>query len=68
MCLLHFGQFHLMKYVQEKGKAVPQHTYGDPRGERMYNSYSLALDGGEWSVARPGHALPPGKGPLVPIE
>jgi hypothetical protein len=26
-----------------------------------------ALDGGEWSVSRPGHALPLGKGPLVPI-
>jgi hypothetical protein len=35
-----------------------------------YNSYSYltsALDGGEWSASRPGRALPPGKGPLVPI-
>jgi hypothetical protein len=39
-------------------------------GERRYSSYSftnLALDGGEWSALRPGHALPPGKGPPVPI-
>jgi hypothetical protein len=34
----------------------------------MYSSYSLttsALDGGE--LSRPRRALPPGKGPLVPI-
>jgi hypothetical protein len=38
--------------------------------ERMYSSYSFttsALDGGEWSASRPGRALPPGKGPPVPI-
>jgi hypothetical protein len=36
----------------------------------MYSSYSFstsALDGGEWSASRPGRALPPGKGPPVPI-
>jgi hypothetical protein len=26
-----------------------------------------ALDRGEWSASRPGRALPPGKGPPVPI-
>jgi hypothetical protein len=39
-------------------------------GERKYSSYSVstsALDGGEWSASRPGRALPPGKGPPVPI-
>jgi hypothetical protein len=39
-------------------------------GERRYSSYSfstLAVDGGEWSASRPGRALPPGKGPPVPI-
>jgi hypothetical protein len=39
------------------------------KGERMY-SYSFttsALDGGEWSAICPGRALPPGKGPPVPI-
>jgi hypothetical protein len=33
-------------------------------------SYTLSassLDGGEWSASRPGRALPPGKGPPVPI-
>jgi hypothetical protein len=36
----------------------------------MYSCYSFstsALDGGEWSASRPGRALPPGKGPPVPI-
>jgi hypothetical protein len=40
-------------------------------GERRYSSYSYltsALDGGEWSASCPGRALPPGKGPPVPIE
>jgi hypothetical protein len=39
-------------------------------GERMYSSYSFAtsaLDGGEWSASHPGRALPPEKGPPVPI-
>jgi hypothetical protein len=38
--------------------------------ERRYSSYSFstsALDGGEWSVSRPGRALAPKKGPPVPI-
>jgi hypothetical protein len=38
--------------------------------ERRYSSYSFstsALDGGEWSASRPGRALPPEKGPPVPI-
>jgi hypothetical protein len=36
----------------------------------MYSSYSFttsALDGGEWLESRTGRALPPGKGPPVPI-
>jgi hypothetical protein len=40
-------------------------------GERRYSSYlflTTVLDGGEWSASRSGHALPPGKGPQVPIE
>jgi hypothetical protein len=39
-------------------------------GDRRYSSYSFstsALDGGGWSASRPGRALPPGKGPPVPI-
>jgi hypothetical protein len=35
----------------------------------MYSSSFLnsALDVGEWSVSGPSRALPPGKGPIVPI-
>jgi hypothetical protein len=39
-------------------------------GERRYSSYSYltsATRWGEWSASRPGRALPPGKGPPVPI-
>jgi hypothetical protein len=38
--------------------------------ERTYSSYSFltsAVDGGQWSASRHGLALPPGKGPPVPI-
>jgi hypothetical protein len=50
---------------------VKQSNYMPQRrlGERRYSPYSLstsALDGGEWSVSCPGHALAPGKGPQVP--
>jgi len=27
----------------------------------LYSSMTAALEGGEWSAARPGHTLPPGK-------
>jgi hypothetical protein len=56
-------------YEVKKGKAVPQHTHGGARGERMYSSYSFttwAQDGGEWSASRPGRALPPG--PTVQVR
>jgi hypothetical protein len=39
-------------------------------GERRYISYSFStssLDEGDWSVSRPGLALPPGEEPPVPI-
>jgi hypothetical protein len=51
-------------------KAAPLHAVEEHGGERRYSSYSYltsALDGGEWSSSRPGRALPPGKGPPVPI-
>jgi hypothetical protein len=38
--------------------------------ERRYSSYSFttsAVDRGELSASLPGRALPPGKGPPVPI-
>jgi hypothetical protein len=48
----------------------PTTRHGGAWGERKYSSYSFstsALDEGEWSASRPGRALPPGKGPPVPI-
>jgi hypothetical protein len=48
----------------------PATSHGDAWGERRCSPYSFmtsALDGGEWSASRPGRALPPGKGPPVPI-
>jgi hypothetical protein len=36
----------------------------------MYSSYifmTSVLDGGKWLASHPGRALPPGKGPPVPI-
>jgi hypothetical protein len=35
------------------------------KGERRYSSFLTSLDGGEWSVSRPGRNSPPGKGPPV---
>jgi hypothetical protein len=49
---------------------VPLRSIEAHLGERRYSSYSFltsALEGGEWSASRPGRALPPGKGPPVPI-
>jgi hypothetical protein len=51
-------------------QSSPSTRHGGAWGERRYSSYSLstsALDGGEWSASRHGRALPPGKGPPVPI-
>jgi hypothetical protein len=56
--------------LPEKGTAVPQHAMTAHGGGRRYSSYSFstsALDGGDWLASRPGHALPPGNEPPVPI-
>jgi hypothetical protein len=47
--------------AKAKAKAVPLHAMEALEGERRYSSYSLstlALDGGEWSVSRPGEMTP----------
>jgi hypothetical protein len=54
------------------GKKVKQshNTIMEKQGKRRHSSYSFmtsALGGGEWLASRPGRALPPGKGPRVPI-
>jgi hypothetical protein len=51
-------------------KKHPTTRHGGALRERSYSSYSFltsAVDRGEWSASRPGRALPPGKGPPVPI-
>jgi hypothetical protein len=45
----------------------PPHSLGWRGGIAPTHSTST-LDGGEWSASRPGRALAPGKGPLVPTE
>jgi hypothetical protein len=70
-----WGHNTAVKYGQFKcGSTVKvnqsHNTLWRPRGERRYSSYSFtnsAPDGGEWPASRPGRALLPGKGPLVPI-
>jgi len=66
--LLYFSTFGSL-YKGYKLK-LPTTRHEGTWGERMYSSYSFstsALDRGEWSAARPGRALAPGKGPPVPI-
>jgi hypothetical protein len=62
----------LFTRVQLVASKVKQSRYTPWRrlGGEEYSFYSFttsALDGGEWSASRPGRALPPGKGPPVPI-
>jgi hypothetical protein len=57
---------HLIKKKVKLSRLTPWRHMG----ERRYSSYSYltsALNGGEWSASRPSHALPPEKGPPVPI-
>jgi hypothetical protein len=59
-----------MLYYSKKKLSSPITRHGGAWGEKRYSSYSFttsALDGGEWSVSRPGCALRPEKGPPVPI-
>jgi hypothetical protein len=56
--------------VRKAKQSCPATRHGGACGERRYSSYTFltsALDGGEWSASRPGHALPLGKGSPVPI-
>jgi hypothetical protein len=63
-------QVHRLTTVKKKSKAVPLHAMEALGGERRYSSYSFstsALDGGEWSVSRPGRAFTSGERTPVPI-
>jgi hypothetical protein len=56
--------------VKGKSKAVPLHAmeaHGRRGGIAPTHTKPRPLDGGEWSASCPGRALPPGKGPPVPI-
>jgi hypothetical protein len=60
--------FKVRNFANQIKKVKQSHNI--PKRERRYRSYSFAtsaLDGGEWSVSRPGCTLPQGKGPPVPI-
>jgi hypothetical protein len=57
-------------FIKVTEASSPATRHGGAWEEKRYSSYSFMtseLDGGEWSASRPGRALPPGKGPPVPI-
>jgi hypothetical protein len=57
-------------YTHIHTKVVPLRCIEAHFGEGRYRFYSFltsALEGGEWSLSRPGRALPPGKEPSVSI-
>jgi hypothetical protein len=59
----------MLKDPRDKAKAVPLRAT-KALGGRKYSSYSfmtLALDGGDLSVSRPGRTLAPVKDPLYPL-
>jgi hypothetical protein len=64
------GQNTSLPKVKKYKVKLSRYPMKTPTGERIYSSHLIltsALDAGEWSESRPGHALPPGKGPPVPI-
>jgi hypothetical protein len=64
------GHVSIMTSPQQTKKQQSRYTPCRRLRERRYSSYSFttsALDGDEWSTSRPGRALPPAKGPPVPI-
>jgi hypothetical protein len=65
----HLHHTHASARERIKNQKV-KHSLEALGGDRRYSSCSFttsALGGGEWSASRPGRALPPGKGPPVPI-
>jgi hypothetical protein len=61
------GHSNTMIFPVKKKYCNPTTNLLRRRGERSYSSYSFttsALDEGEWSVSRPGRALPPGRPPV----
>jgi hypothetical protein len=56
----------ICKVTVKPSRYTPWRRLGG-EGYSFYSFTTSALDGGEWSASRPGRALPPGKGPPVPI-
>jgi hypothetical protein len=58
-----------LKNLDLPSKAVPLHAMEalGGRGIQLLLIHDLGTTWGEWSASRPGRALPPGKGPPVPI-
>jgi hypothetical protein len=62
-----YFMINFIKYIKQSSPAT---RHGGAWGERRYSSYlflTSALDGGEWSVSRPGRALSRGKDPRYPL-
>jgi hypothetical protein len=56
--------------LPKKKAKLSRYRHAGAKGKEKYTSYSFltsTLDGGVWSASRPGRALLPGKGPLVPF-
>jgi hypothetical protein len=71
-CTLKFVPLFCIIGGGDKKKQTKQSSYTPcgTWGERRYSSYlflTSALVGGEWSVSRPGRALPQGKDPRYPL-
>jgi hypothetical protein len=63
---------HTEKINTKRSKIkLSRYRHAGSKRDSSYSSYSFlnsALDGGEWSVSRPGRALPPGEDPTVPTR
>jgi len=61
--------YYHVKHPQCKGKVNPRRGHEGPEVEQRYSStlsLTLALDGGGWTMPRPGH-FTPGKDPLPTV-
>jgi hypothetical protein len=56
------------RIVSEKqSRYTPWRLLGGRGGIAPTHLSTSALDRGEWPASRPGRALPPGKGPPIPV-
>jgi hypothetical protein len=67
---IHHEELHNLYSPPNFIVSCPATRHGGAWGDRRYSPYSFltsVVDRGEWSALRPGRALPPRKGPPVPI-